>query len=147
MVSGVVRPLALGVVRDGERVFVSEGYDPARGLTFYRPFGGGITFGERSQDAVVREFREELHAELANVTFLATIEHVFTYNGERGHEIALVYEGDFVDETLYERQTVVGSEDDGTTLIGVWRRLSDFSGATPLYPDGLLELLRDDGEA
>lgn len=60
---GVVRPIALCVFRDeSDRILVLEGYDPTRALTFYRRLGGGIEFGERSQDTVAREIREELGA-------------------------------------------------------------------------------------
>lgn len=140
---GTVRPIALCVFRDdGDRILVLEGYDPTRQLTFYRPLGGGIEFGERSQGTATREIREELGLEVLDLVFLGTLENVFTYDGLLGHEIALVYEGAFLDQSAYSQPYLLGSEDDGTPITAVWKPLDDFrSGASVLYPDGLLELL------
>src|SRR4051812_6931891 len=89
-----IRPIAICIFMKGDRTLVAEGYDVAKKQTFYRPLGGGIKYGERSQDAVVREVREEIGAEAINLRYLATIENIFTYNGEVGHEIVQVYRGD-----------------------------------------------------
>lgn len=64
MVPNRIRPVALCAVRSGERVLLAHGFDSAREERFYRPPGGTIEFGERAADAVRREFREELGAEL-----------------------------------------------------------------------------------
>ncbi|HLJ80659.1 MAG TPA: NUDIX hydrolase [Ktedonobacterales bacterium] len=140
---GVVRPIALCVFRDdNDRILVLEGYDPTRELTFYRPLGGGIEFGERSQDTVAREIREELELDVLDLEFVGTLENVFTYDGLPGHEIALVYEGAFLDQSVYSQPYLLGTEDDGTPITAVWKPLDAFrTGAAPLYPDGLLELL------
>ena len=61
---GEIRILALGLIRDGDRIFISEGYDPGKQQTFYRVLGGGVDFGETSRDALQREFQEEIQAEL-----------------------------------------------------------------------------------
>ena len=44
-----VRTIAICVFKKGGRIFVAEGYDPAKQETFYRPLGGRIEFGERGQ--------------------------------------------------------------------------------------------------
>ena len=51
---GEIRVLALGIVRQGDRVFISEGYDPVKQQTFYRALGGGVEFGETSLEALQR---------------------------------------------------------------------------------------------
>jgi 8-oxo-dGTP pyrophosphatase MutT (NUDIX family) len=142
---GKVRPLAICVFRRGERILAAEGYDSARGETFYRPLGGRIEFGEYSHQTVAREVREEIGAEVKNLRYLGTLENVFTYNGQPGHEIVLVYDGDLVDEALYERETITGHEggegvDEAFTAM--WKTLDFFKQReAPLYPSGLLELL------
>jgi len=40
-----IRPLAIYLFRDGDRILVGEGNDPVKRETFYRPLGGGIEFG------------------------------------------------------------------------------------------------------
>lgn len=58
-------------MRSGERVLLEHGFDSARQERFYRPLGGAIEFGERAADAVQREIREELGAELEALRLLA----------------------------------------------------------------------------
>ena len=144
MKPGKVRPLALCVFRDGDRILVQEGYDPSKNQMFYRALGGAIEFSERSQDTVARELREEIGAEVMDLEFLATIESVFEFDGLPGHEICLVYEGALADPSLYRRERIVGAGGDGKPLIAVWVPLDAFrQGIYPLYPDGLLELLTE----
>lgn len=139
---GIVRPVALCVFRGDDRILVLEGYDPTREQTFYRPLGGGIEFGERSQDTAAREIREELGLDVLDLEFLGTLESVFTFDGLPGHEIALVYEGAFLDQSAYRQPYLLGAEPGGAPITAVWKPLDDFrSGASILYPDGLLELL------
>lgn len=158
MKPGKVRPLALCVFRDGDRILVQEGYDPSKNQTFYRALGGAIEFGERSQETVARELREELGAKVTDLEFLATIESVFVFDGLHGHEICLVYEGVLADPSLYRRERIVGAAQDNTQtqatsnlshvskkdkpITAVWMPREVFrQGVYPLYPEGLLELL------
>jgi 8-oxo-dGTP pyrophosphatase MutT (NUDIX family) len=146
-----IRPIAIGVFRRDGRIFVAEGYDPSKGETFYRPLGGSIKFGERGEEAVVRELREEVNAEVANLRYLGTLENIFTYNGQPGHEIVLVYEGDFADQAIYKKSMVIGREEGGDSFKAVWKPLGDFTSDAPshapLYPDGLKELLEKNEHA
>ena len=140
-----IRPLALGVFRRGDYIFVVEGYDPNKDETFYRPLGGGIEFGERGVEAVAREMREETGLEVENLRYLGMCENIFIYLGEMGHEIALVYSGDFVDRSVYDRDWVDCKEDDETPFRAVWKRLDEFGKDKdgPLYPDELMGLMNE----
>jgi ADP-ribose pyrophosphatase YjhB (NUDIX family) len=143
-----IRPLAIGIFRRDDRILVCEGYDPIKQQTFYRPLGGGIEFGEWAAQAVTRELREEIGAEMINPHYLGTLENLFTYNGKPGHEIVLVFTGELTDPALYERETWVGHEDNGQEFQVVWKPLADFAaGQAPLYPDGLLALLEQHAAA
>lgn len=101
---GKIRVLALGLIREGSRIFISEGYDPARSQTFYRAMGGGIEFGETSLEALKREFYEEIQAELTNIQYLGCLENLFAYNGKPGHELIQLYQCDFADPKFYQIQ-------------------------------------------
>jgi 8-oxo-dGTP pyrophosphatase MutT (NUDIX family) len=137
-----IRPIAICVIPRGDEILVFEARDETRDLTFYRPLGGGIEFGERSDDAVRRELQEEIGAELDELRLLTVFENRFEFEGKASHEIVFVYEGSLADPGLYDRETFVVTEETGT-LPGYWRRLADFDMASsPLYPDGLLEFLR-----
>ena len=141
--AGVIRPLALCVLRDGERILLMRGHDEVKGETFYRPLGGGIEFGEDSADCVRREIREELGAEVDDLQRLGTIENRFTYNGRAGHEIVILYVGRLCDAGRFAAPIIRCQEDDGVAFEAVWKRLDDFlcPSGQPLYPAGLLELL------
>ena len=136
-----IRPIAICVCRDGERILVAEGHDSKKGVTFYRPLGGTIEFGERGEEAVQREFREEIAADLVEVRYVGMLENIFTYEGRRGHEIVLVYDGRLTDASLYENEVIEGDEM-GERFKAVWIRLDEFGeGKPPVYPEGLLALL------
>lgn len=140
-----IRPLAICVFRDGDRILVGEGYDPLKRETFYRPLGGGIEFGERAQDALRREMREEIGAEIESPRYLFTLENIFTFNGEMGHEIALVFDARLSDADLYLQEAIAGVEFDGMKSLpfkALWKKLDEFGARAPLYPDGLLDALR-----
>lgn len=98
-----IRPIALCLFRRGGRILVSEGFDSSKGEHYCRPLGGGIEFGESSRDAVLREIKEEVGAEVENLELVGVLESIFTYEGARGHQIVFVYDAEFRDKSLYER--------------------------------------------
>lgn len=133
-----IRPLALCVFRHGDRILLGEGFDAVKQQRFYRPLGGGIEFGEHGVQTVAREMREELGAEVARVRYVGAIENVFTYAGDMGHEVVLIYDGELVDRSLYDRDHLVFDGDQRA----VWKSLDELrAGRDPVYPTGLLELI------
>ena len=145
-----IRAVAICVFRNSSKILLKEGYDATKGERFYRPMGGGIDFGELSREAMAREISEELSAEVTDLRFLGFLESVFTYKGRPGHEIVMIYDARFEDESLYERPSLEAYEKSNDTNFEViWKSLDCFRGAgsPPLYPTGLLELLsKDAGE-
>jgi len=147
MPSPSIRALAICVFRHEGRILVTEAHDPVKHQRFCRPLGGGIEFGESSTQAIAREVREEINAEVANLRLIGTLENIFTYLGSPGHEIVQVYDGEFVERSFYERASIPGAESTGRTFQAVWRELRAFSAELPLVPDGLLQLLEATGAA
>ena len=142
MKPGKIRAIALCVFQHEGKLLVGEGYDTIKQQSFGRPLGGTIEFGEPSGSTIVREIREELGAEITNLRYLGTLENIFTYNGELGHEIVLMYRADFIDPGYYQRSHIEGIEN-GYPIRAIWVSLADFArGLMPLYPDGLLELIQ-----
>ena len=139
--SGEIRVLALGLIRDGDRIFMSEGYDPVKQDTFYRALGGGVDFGETSLEALQREFQEEIQAELTNIRYLCCIENLFTFNGKPGHEIIQLYQCDFVDPKLYQIERTIFAEGDRQKA-ALWVEINRFkSGELRLVPEVFLDYL------
>lgn len=136
-----IRPIVLGLISDGRRLFVAEGYDAAKQQTFYRALGGGIEFGETSVDALKREFQEEIQAELKNIEYLCCIENIFTYEGNPGHEMIQLYRCDFADPSFYQKHEVVASEGE-LSAIAYWIPIEKFkSGELRLVPEACLAYL------
>ena len=76
------------------------------------------------------------------IHYIQTLENIFICDGETGHEIVIVYEGEFADKTFYNKDVVILTEDNGEKLKAMWMPLADFRARKfPLYPNGLLELL------
>ncbi|HWQ45957.1 MAG TPA: NUDIX hydrolase, partial [Longilinea sp.] len=133
---GKIRPIVLCIFQHRSRILVSEGYDHIKQEAFYRPLGGGIEFGESSKQAIIREIREELAQEITALRYLGTLENIFTYNGETGHEIVFVYDGKFTDPSVYQKTTLNGIEDKDH-FTAIWMPVASFKNhVSPLYPTG-----------
>ncbi len=138
----IIRPIAICLFQKDNTILVSEGYDYVKEEFYYRPIGGGIEFGEKSSDTLIREVKEELDADISNLQFLSTIENIFTFNGDTAHEIVQIYDGEFVDKSLYNQSKLLIKEDNGQTHKATWKPLSDFqNGKLRLVPESLYNLL------
>ncbi len=136
-----IRPIAICVFRQGDRILVYEGVDAETGERFCRPLGGRVELGEHSRETVVREIQEELGAVVTDVVPLGVVESIFWYRGEQRHEIVFVYDGCFEDVSLYKQEVLVALEGDDS-FEARWRSLSEFQGDDlQLVPEALLGLL------
>jgi 8-oxo-dGTP pyrophosphatase MutT (NUDIX family) len=137
-----IRPLALALVIDGRRLLVETGTDTAKGERFFRLLGGGIEFGETGEQALRRELLEEIGAEVAEAEYLETLENIFTYLGDPGHELCRVYRVRFAEQRLYERDEFERLDQDPGEERTLWMRVEPFlDHAERIYPDGVVELL------
>jgi 8-oxo-dGTP pyrophosphatase MutT (NUDIX family) len=139
------RAIVLAVIRRrGSEILVIDATDGTRQTSrFFRPFGGGIEFGERSDEALRREIREELGAEISDLRLLGVLESLFVSRGVPGHEICFVYEARSIDGSLEAEDVVVTVEASGETLTGRWIDVTASSELpAPLYPEGLIDLIR-----
>jgi len=139
---GLSRPIAIGIFRLGDRILVGHGHDASTQSRYCRPPGGALEFGERAADALRREIREEIHAEIAAPLLLGVLENTFTLEGAPRHEIAFVFAATFVDSRVY-RLPEMPLHEKGWDGPLTWEPLDRFEdGTVALYPEGLLELLR-----
>jgi 8-oxo-dGTP pyrophosphatase MutT (NUDIX family) len=136
-----IRHLALCIFHHQGKILVNEFVDPVKGLTLFRPLGGGIEFGEYSADAIVREIREELGEPVIDLRLIGTLESIFTYLGKPGHEVVQVYDARFEEASLYQRPWLEGEESDGAPFRARWCDSASFTEASPLVPEGLQALL------
>jgi ADP-ribose pyrophosphatase YjhB (NUDIX family) len=137
-----IRPIAIGVFLHDDRVLVGHAFDSRKNEHYCRPPGGGIDFGERAEEALRRELREEIGAEIDDVRLMSVIENRFELEGNARHEIVFVFRARLADRNLYESPTVPMYDDAWGGELR-WELLSQFErGERKLYPEGILELLR-----
>jgi 8-oxo-dGTP pyrophosphatase MutT (NUDIX family) len=136
------RVIAICVFRNGNRILVFEGFDSVKGLPFFRPIGGAVEFGELSQEAIERETREETGLEATDFKLLGVLESIFIYEGRQHHEIVFVYDGRFIDQTVYQRESLEIHEDNGDFFPAVWRDMGFFDEHNRLVPEKLADLLK-----
>ena len=138
--TGSIRNLAVGLPQRGEFLLASLGQDRVSGAEFCRAIGGGINFGERAADAVVREFREELDVAVVPTELLGVIENLFEFEEQPGHEIVHVFALESAELDRVGLDASLSVLDAGNLVR--WYAISDLrTGHPPLYPDGILDLL------
>jgi 8-oxo-dGTP pyrophosphatase MutT (NUDIX family) len=136
----MIRVIAICLFRRGDAILVTEGFDTVNNQRYARPLGGGVELGETSEQTVVREIREEIGAEVRNLTLLGVLENLFELEGRQQHEVVFVYDGQLADRTLYE-QAEIPLLDGGWKTGAIWRQLSWFDEECPLVPAGIERLM------
>lgn len=133
-----IRPIALGLAIRNGKALVSEGYDKVKNQTFYRCLGGGIEFLEKSDEALKREFKEEINADISVKEFLGLNENIFTYEGKNAHEIIFIYAIDVKDSDYKEEYTII----DSTNHKAKWIDVNTFkNNEAILYPTEVIKYM------
>ncbi len=143
MAKSRIRIIALCVFRHHDRILVACLHDPAKKQDFYRPLGGGVKFGESATEAILREIDEELDTPVEGLKLLGILENRFTYRGKPGHEILFIFDACFSDKSRYKLKEVPAHEGAGRRIHTRWINPDRKKRMTPLYPEGLRELLDD----
>ena len=134
-----IRPIALGLAIKDNKLLVSEGFDKVKNETFYRCLGGGIEFLEKSEEALKREFLEEINVDIAVKDFLGISENIFTYQGKNAHELILFYSIEISDENYQEEYKVI---DDHGETIAEWIDIDEFKNKNKiLYPEEVFKYI------
>ena len=133
-----IKVKAMGIIRRtvGERVQVlgGMGYDKSKDQHFYSLIGGSVEFGETTEEALRREFREELDTDITIGTLLGWSENIFIYEGTPGHEVVAIYDVQLANAALYERDTLPILD---TTDHAGWADVNAVkAGDVRLYPHG-----------
>lgn len=134
-----IRPIVLGVIKHSNKLLVSKGYDKSKDQEFYRCIGGGIEFCETSENALKREFKEEINIDIKIGDFLGISENIFTYEGKDAHELVLFYEA-FIDDKDYKEKYLRVEE--GEESEAEWIDIERFkNGEFILYPEQIFKYL------
>lgn len=136
-----IRVTTLGLARRGNEILVTEGVDAVTNTEFYRFPGGGVEFWENSEQALRREFLEELDTEILSAEYLGKIENIFKFEGEKKHEIILLYVVN-LPQKLYKSQEMELNEN-GAIGKALWIDKELFLNKEKiLYPIGVMEYLK-----
>jgi ADP-ribose pyrophosphatase YjhB (NUDIX family) len=136
----MIRVIAICLFRRGGEILVTEGLDKSTNRRYARPLGGGVELGETSEQAIVREIREEIGAEVRDLKLLGVLENLFELEGEQRHEVVFVYDARFVNKSLYQ-SSEIPMLDGGWRTGAIWRPLEWFSDDCILTPVGIEKLL------
>ena len=123
------------IIRDGKVLLQRDG-------TEYALVGGHVQMGETGEEAVVREFREELGADIVCKCMLWTEECFWERNGKLTHTLSFYYlaafckDGVFVDDGCFHPQ-----KDNSRIQIG-WVPINELNGLT-VYPEFLKDQIRE----
>ncbi|NLP49810.1 NUDIX domain-containing protein [Bacillus sp. RO1] len=133
------------IVKDNYILLEEQAGKHSKGIgSYYRPIGGTIEFGERSNETLVREFTEELGVDVVVKGYISCIENIFKIDEVIGHEITQIYLVDFKDKNLYHKEYFAVSEGKKVTYAKWILKEEIFSGEKVLYPNGLTELLQEE---
>jgi ADP-ribose pyrophosphatase YjhB (NUDIX family) len=137
----VIRLRAICVFRRGDDILVAFALDPRNGGRYARTLGGAVEFGETSEEALRREIREELGAEIANPRLLGVLENIFTIEGRERHEIVFVYDAEFAD-AAWNARTEMAVNESACLTPAHWVPLASLGDdGVPVYPRDLIGLL------
>ena len=138
------RAKALGIVICENKILLEEftgKHSKGTGI-YYRPLGGTIEYGEKSNETIIREYKEEIGVDVEIVSYLSCLENIFTIGVDIGHEIIQVYLVKFKETTLYKHESFKIVED-SKIAYAKWIPIKDIvERKKTLYPNGLIELLQ-----
>lgn len=134
---------ALGLLRrDDGCLLLEHGHDSRTGVSFYRPPGGGVEFGEYAADALRREFMEELGIAVDVGARRAVLENIFVYEGVSCHELVFIHDVVPCDAGFYAVAAPLRLDNGCSPLC--WRRPQEIlREGMALYPAGLPQLFAE----
>lgn len=136
-------PITQCIFRKGDSILVAKAFDREKGEIFYKPPGGKIEFGEYSWANIRRQIKQGIGEEIKNLSFVGPLESIFQYEGNACHEIVFIFEGEFVNKSMYAKDEIITQGDNGTNFSAEWKPLKDFyRNKAMLYPDGLIDMLK-----
>ncbi|MFS8147508.1 NUDIX hydrolase [Rhizobium sp. BR 249] len=137
-----IRVKVIGLAWREDRLLAAEVEDDRGLIKGVRPLGGSIEFGETREEALHREFREELETAIRIVGPWHLLENIFEHHGATGHEFIFAADIELVDSSLYERDEIRYSELDETAATARWFGRDMLRDARmELYPTGLENIL------
>jgi 8-oxo-dGTP pyrophosphatase MutT (NUDIX family) len=127
----------IGLAWRGEELLVAEVEESDGRVKGVRPLGGGIEFGETREQALKREFAEELRCEITVSGPWHGFENLYQHEGKTGHEFIFAANVRLGDADIYRRDRFDYLEHEGTRCCAVWLAPLRLPRGVELYPAGL----------
>ena len=110
----------------------------AHGKNVHLLVGGKMHEKEKSFDALKREFKEEINADIIVKDFLGISENIFTYQGKKAHELILFYSIEIPDNDYMEEYHI--ADEDG--CIAKWINIDEFKNRNKIiYPEEIYKYI------
>jgi 8-oxo-dGTP pyrophosphatase MutT (NUDIX family) len=137
-----IRVLAIGIVRNGSHLLATDVRRDDGTLVGVRPIGGSVEFGETREQALHREFMEELAVAITITGGWHALENIFEFNNAQGHEIVFAAATQLLDQSFYRRSEIVYEIENGEKARATWVNPEELEKAgVELFPRGLKQCL------
>jgi ADP-ribose pyrophosphatase YjhB (NUDIX family) len=136
-----IRAIAVALVYRGTDVLVMAVKDDSGSIKGWRPLGGAIEFGESAEEALAREFLEEIGKPIRSIKRLCILENLYSHEGTRGHEIVFAFEAELV-SSGFDSTASLSFFDGGAINEVAWLPVRGFvEGVERLFPEKLIDYL------
>lgn len=127
----------IGLAWRGDTLLAAEVLSDAGRVKGARPLGGSIDLGETREQALTREFREELGCAVEICGPWLALENLFEHEGCLGHEFIFAANVRLLDESLYLKEEIHFFESDGSACVARWFSPLAMPHGVELYPVAL----------
>jgi 8-oxo-dGTP pyrophosphatase MutT (NUDIX family) len=131
----------LGLAWRGGELLTAEVEDDSGRVKGLRPLGGAVEFGETREEALCREFAEELGCTIALSGPWHAFESIYEHEGVVGHEFIFAANIRLGDQSLYARDAISFAEQDLVPCRAVWISPAALPGGVELYPVQLARMI------
>lgn len=139
--SAFISVKVLGLAWRGNELLLGEVEDSSGRVVGVRALGGSIEFGETREQALRREFEEELGCIATLAGPWHSMENIYEHEGSVGHEFIFAANITLGDAKLYGKERIPFLESDGIGCSASWLAPTGLPEGVDLFPIGLLPLI------